>query len=283
MSTASRNLKRLHSSVQSDLLLNLFQNDCCAYSLRKLRLNYTGAAIRVRRSSDNSEKDIGFSGVDLDVSDLETFVGSGDGFVKTIFDQSVNARDLSQATNLKQAKIATSGIVNTLNNRPVLIFDGINDNYIRGVSAGELSSNTMSAFVVVQSDDDAIEGRVFQMDRNGEYFFILREDFTADEIELFSNNIAISTPYTYGVHNQITSISLKGVLNGTELFIDGSTEGTSTSNWGSTLIENTMSIGSDRKGTGFFAKMRFQELVVFDDDKNTDRISIEGNQNLYWL
>ena len=43
------------------LLLDTYPNAAVAYSLRKLRTAYTGAAIRVRRSSDNAEQDIGFN------------------------------------------------------------------------------------------------------------------------------------------------------------------------------------------------------------------------------
>jgi hypothetical protein len=47
-----------------------------AYSLRRLRSDYTGAAIRVRRSSDNAELDIGFTGDgDLDTVALLRHAG----------------------------------------------------------------------------------------------------------------------------------------------------------------------------------------------------------------
>jgi hypothetical protein len=46
-----------------------------AYSLRKLRTDYTGSTIRVRRSSDNAEQDIGFVSNELDVNTLLSFVG----------------------------------------------------------------------------------------------------------------------------------------------------------------------------------------------------------------
>jgi hypothetical protein len=57
------------------LLLDLFPNAAVAYSLRKLRTAYTGSAIRVRRSSDNTEQDINFVGGDLDTQSLLDFVG----------------------------------------------------------------------------------------------------------------------------------------------------------------------------------------------------------------
>ena len=49
------------SQIQSFVgLLDLYPSAAAAYSVRKLRAAYTGNAIRVRRSSDNTEQNIGF-------------------------------------------------------------------------------------------------------------------------------------------------------------------------------------------------------------------------------
>lgn len=53
-----------------------------AYSLRKLTADYTGSAIRVRRSVDNAEQNIGFkSDGSLDETTLTTFAGSNNTFL----------------------------------------------------------------------------------------------------------------------------------------------------------------------------------------------------------
>ena len=59
----------------ASLLLDTYTGAAVAYSLRKLRTAYTGAAIRVRRSSDNAEQDINFVGGDLDTTSMINFVG----------------------------------------------------------------------------------------------------------------------------------------------------------------------------------------------------------------
>lgn len=61
--------------VAPSLLLDTYTNAAVAYSLRKLRTAYSGSAIRVRRSSDNTEQDIAFSGNDLDTTSMLDFVG----------------------------------------------------------------------------------------------------------------------------------------------------------------------------------------------------------------
>ena len=83
------------SLVTVSLLLDLYgANVLAAYSVRKLSSSYTGDAIRVRRSSDNSEQDIGFDvNGDLDTSALTTFVGANNGYVVKWYDQSGNSND----------------------------------------------------------------------------------------------------------------------------------------------------------------------------------------------
>jgi len=64
-------------------LLDEYPGAAAAYSFRKLRTAYTGSVIRVRRSSDNTEQDIGFSGENLNTSSLTSFCSGTDGFVTT--------------------------------------------------------------------------------------------------------------------------------------------------------------------------------------------------------
>ena len=56
------------------------------FSTAKLSSDDT-LAVRVRRSSDNAEKDIGFIGKTLDVQDLLNFVGSGNGYIVSTYSQ----------------------------------------------------------------------------------------------------------------------------------------------------------------------------------------------------
>lgn len=57
-------------------LLDIYPSAAVAYSLRKLRTDYSGNAIRVRRNIDNAEQNIGFSGNDLDTNSMLDFVGA---------------------------------------------------------------------------------------------------------------------------------------------------------------------------------------------------------------
>ncbi len=95
-----------------------------AYGLRRLYGSWTGAAIRVRRSSDNAEIDIGFIREGLDVVTLLAFVGSGSGFVTTWYDQSGNGNNATQTTAGQQPRIVNSGVLDIANGKPAIRFNG---------------------------------------------------------------------------------------------------------------------------------------------------------------
>jgi hypothetical protein len=109
-------------------VLDTYTGASVAYSVRLLKSDYTGSAIRVRRSSDNTEQDIGFDAVgNLNETALTDFCGAGNGFVTTWYDQSGNARNATQSTAANQPQIVASGVINKVNTKPSLLFDGTND------------------------------------------------------------------------------------------------------------------------------------------------------------
>jgi len=65
----------LASQGSGGALLDSYGGAAAAFSLRKLSSTYGGAAVRVRRSLDNTEQDIQFAGGQLDQAALQAFVG----------------------------------------------------------------------------------------------------------------------------------------------------------------------------------------------------------------
>lgn len=97
------------------------------FSLRLVNPAYLGDCIEVRRSSDNISQNIGFLGGVLDTSSLLSFVGVGDGFIRTWYNQN-GADNLTQTSNNSfQPKIVSSGSLITLNSKPSILFDGTDD------------------------------------------------------------------------------------------------------------------------------------------------------------
>lgn len=162
---------RLGASVSG--LLDLYSGAAVAYSTRKLRNAYSGPCVRVRRSSDNTEQDIGFSNVldangnlFIDETALLAFVGSGDGFVVTRYDQSGNGLNETQSTAANQSRIVASGSVIKVNGKPTLEFNGTSNTY---VYTGEnyASMSGVSMFAVAYLDVVSAGGRTIHLISNG--------------------------------------------------------------------------------------------------------------------
>ena len=121
--TSTRNSFLITYNEVSSNLLDNYANAQVAFSLRKLRAAYTGAAIRVQNSG-GTQADIGFdSNGDLDTASLALHVGSGTGFVVTWYDQSGNGRDATQSTQSLLPRITITGTLQTANSKPAVYFD----------------------------------------------------------------------------------------------------------------------------------------------------------------
>jgi hypothetical protein len=126
-------------SLASLALDNL--TSAAAYSTRRLRTDYAGPLVRVRRSGDNAEADIGYGAAGwLDEAALLAHVGAGSGFVTTWYDQSGNGRDATQTTAGRQPNIVNAGVV-----RPAPDFDGVDDDMRSTVGAIGSSCEIMVA------------------------------------------------------------------------------------------------------------------------------------------
>lgn len=93
-----------------------------AVSVRRLRGDYTGPCMRIRRNSDQAHLDIGFdSNGDLDTVAIETFCAGTLGTVQTWYDQSGSRNHLSQGDTSYQPAIYDNGAVITRNGKPAVI------------------------------------------------------------------------------------------------------------------------------------------------------------------
>jgi hypothetical protein len=128
-----------------------------AYSLRQMKSANT-TAITVRRTSDNTTQDIGFSGGLLDTASLSTFVGSGSGYVTKWWDQSGNGRHLTQATTSAQPMIVNAGTVVTSGGKPAVTFDG-SDDVLYTSTASLWAAGAATACSVLKASTPAAPGR----------------------------------------------------------------------------------------------------------------------------
>lgn len=115
--------------IPKKYLLEVISGVKSAFSLKKLSKKYNASCMRVRRSSDNAEQDIGFSGNDLNRTELLSFTGINDGFMSVLYNQAGTSH-LTRTTASKQGKIVSGG-----NAENSVLLDGVDDNYYHFLSS----------------------------------------------------------------------------------------------------------------------------------------------------
>ena len=78
-----------------------------------------------------------------------TFCGAGNGFVTTWYDQSGNAKNITQTTAANQPQIVSSGSVLVYNSKPAMTFDGSSDAFSIDLSGFA----TTTQFYVLNTSD----------------------------------------------------------------------------------------------------------------------------------
>ncbi len=254
-------------------LLDTYTGAAVAYSAaRRLSSTYTGSLIRVRRSSDNTEQDIGYTaGNVLDESALTTFVGANNGFVVTIYDQSGNAKDATQATAVNQPRIVNAGVVDLVNTKPAILGDGSNDTLINTTLS---LTNPTSIFTVVDKVGTSGAFGLWAVTGFGGAFNVLSGGY-----DFYQNGPSFSPSYS---NNNQALIVAKTATTGTnwELYGNNTTVTNSGENIGTT-IGTTVSL-FDRNGTQSRANMYMQEFIVWNSNQMSNRAGIQTNINTFY-
>lgn len=113
--------------ISNPFLLDQLRDAKMAYSVRKLRSKYRGYCMRVRRSNDNVEMNIGFNYLgNLDTATLLNFVGSNSAYIVTWYDQTGNNFNMTQSDTTKQPIIVNAGTLYTQSNKPAIYYPTTN-------------------------------------------------------------------------------------------------------------------------------------------------------------
>jgi hypothetical protein len=281
------------SIVQFTGLLDTYSGAAAAYSLRKLRTAYTGNAIRVRRTSDNTEQNIGFVNNVLDTASLTSFCSGTNGFVTTWYDQSGNGRDATQTTAANQPQIVSSGSVILENGKPAVQFDGSNDN----LDANSLSSVfTGNDFLVSTANvyknngtlptnsDRALWGFgnsttiiptffAGASSRNGinPGGLIGGRSDSSTEIRAYGANVANQSLQQSHSSFENQSIYINGTLGDSVSVITGS------------VTLNNFSLGClPRTTKSIFFNGSIQEIILYNSNESSNRTGIESNINSFY-
>lgn len=258
-----------------------FTAPAMAVSLRRLNRNYAGSCIRVRRSSDNAEQDIGFVNGVLDQASLTSFVGANNGFVTTWYDQSGNGNNLINPTAASQPKIVTSGVVLTQSGFPCI---STATNLFLRTSASSFNvpmfnGNSATFISAIGSHTSANTG--FFGNRpvaaNTGWFYDWRTTNTYQFTVVGSNSTATtSTPLSR--HIAFLSKSTSNVLSGWWNNVAGTTNSCS---YGTSNINFYLGVDGTG-GTNYFANANFYEFIGYANDQTANRVRMQNNLNSYY-
>lgn len=261
-----------------------------AVSLRRLLASYTGPLIRVRRSSDGVEQDIASeSDGDLDTTALLAFVGSSSATVATWYDQSGNARHMTQATAANQPTIVNSGTLFTVNGKAAIDFDGTTD-FLSSSSVGLWAAGA------------AAVAMVGLLSAPGTNATVLAE---SGGTGASSSHIRFIRQSTANLNFQISS-TVALTATGSNLFDNAqhhaflADTGAAVSSWKDVSTAMHAAVAYTRPTIGTFTPTVFnigaagssaqsnfldgalQEVVMWASAYTADRAALSGNQRTYW-
>ena len=249
-------------------LLDSYGSAAAAYSLRKLSSSYSGNAIRVRRSSDNTEQDIGFTNCDLDTASLKSFVGANSGYIVTWYDQSGNTgRNATQSTTANQPSIVLSGVVQRqgTNNMPSINWGG---GSVALTGPSFTFTQPTTHFMLAKNDGSADRYFIDGSGGNRQFF-----GPNAGQLAIYAG-----VGYYYGTSS--TAYNVYTVLfNGSSSSAAINAGSAVTGNAGTQSMSTGFSIGRGSSGgmTGYIA-----ELILYGSDNTSNGSGIRSNINTYY-
>lgn len=278
---------------------SVFQDAVVAYSsARLLNPSYSGSALRVRRSSDNTEQDIGFNAAGvLNESALTTFVGAGNGFVTTLYDQSGNSRNATQITAANQPRIVSAGVIAKQNGKPAMVFDGVASYFDLTQALGIFRAVGYAyGFAVMKMDSISSATSIaytFSSASSTASRFACAPNVAGNTIRVTARILetdAITALDSTANHNSVLvqhTAAARYINDTIQSIINGSGLGTTALAGTAGLTGDNDSalayIGRNLTG-GNYLPGSMCELVFFNTDQAANRVAIESNQmNFYGI
>jgi len=257
------------------------------YSLRQFTTAEETNAIRVRRSSDDTEQDIGFdANGDLDTTALLAFVGTGgtdNGAVTTFYDQSGNGNDATNATESEQPLVVSGGTLVTIDGYPCLDGDIGADTMLQALDVIDTVGDVAIFSTYALKTDGTTANQITFEIGNGTSSHRIHDTLGRGGAGTFGIDIRGATNYDFGNATGVAvdDIYLNSILSETNGFYINGTQQTSNNavRSGSTVDALTL---FNRGGGAFPYKGKFFEFIFFASDQSSNRTGIETNIDTYF-
>jgi hypothetical protein len=278
----SKHIGVIASSIVLDqnYLIDDYPGAGLALSVRRLTSVYVGPCIKVQRTSDNTQQDIGFtSSGDLDVAALESFCAATDGYVVTWYDQSGNGYEFT----------VESGNYQIVDDGDVLLKDGVPAIYFVGsaflqetVDRADLLGSSQVYAISVQSGTG---GTSFALADDGGFSVVIGLNWVSGSTPVSISLFNGFSSYLYKDNtvttnaNAIVETVVQNASTG-NVYIDGSVMSEVLSNLTSFSPSgtNVFYIGSD----GFGYNETIQEVIVYPSNQSSNRSAIYTNVSTYF-
>lgn len=270
------------TNVPYSYLLDSYTSADAAWSLLKLKSDYSGNCIKVRRSSDNTTQDIGFVNNEVDTASIISFVSSNSGYIDTWYDQSGNGRDLTQSTNGNQPRIVNAGTLFRKNGKVAVEFISASSTWMRNtglslsstadfLSVSVHNANTPANNNVVMYTGSAALGH----QSNSNLLYGYAGGISGSSANTSSSVLLFLNVYDGG--GAANADRLKIYKNGSQLTITsfgGTVPATATG--------SGIDVGRPYNIGAAYLDGSIQEMVIWLNDKSADRSGIESNINTRW-
>jgi hypothetical protein len=273
-------------NVQSTYWTSEYGSGLSMVSLFKLSPSVT-SCLRVRRSSDSAEQDFGFVSstpyAAMDVAGIQTFIGAGDGFVTTWYDQSGNNNHILNTTALQQPLIAQAGAVFNIGGIPEILFNS--SRRLQTAASFNLIQPISSIVALRPIGASNYQGLVGFGD-NAAITGVITQRSSPNRISIcsagasgfnFESNQILDTNITLG-----DKVKMAAKFNTPDFSVNFNGALTSTTNGSNTLN----GIGSFSVGLGWSAygspNFRCNTVMMYNSDKEADFASMITDLNTYY-
>jgi hypothetical protein len=256
------NVGDYYTQNQAPYLLDTYTGAAAAYSLRKLRTDYTGFAIKVQDNVGGATQTIGFNVFgELDTVSLAAYAGSNDVFVVTWFNQSGGSLDMTPISSSNRGQIVVSGVVNT-NSEGKVFIDMKPSQYPLGASISQ-PFQIVTVWKAV-SDRRLLNGSGFDF------------NIQSDKLRfLIGSSITGST----NINNAVINLATASVDSGAAITrLNGNVEATGTI--GTSPIPSNAIVFSRLNSTNWGPEESY-EFIIFDSVQS-DITGIETNINTFY-
>lgn len=263
-------------------LLDTYGSATVAYSVRWLNSSYSGALVRIRRSSDNAEKDfypdtnneLSMTSEDGAGTSLSSWISTDSGYIAKWYDQSGNANDASRPDAAAQPRIVNAGTLDTdPNNGNVALYLNGTSNLLSLTSSVPSTQEFYHHFVFNRGSAGVTSiGMGISSGANPTAFLWFVNDST---YSAFSATTAHDTSQTQT--GDFIQTSLRDSSSNVKFWENGTSKTTKTNSGTGTSFNQILRYG----GGGYMAGY-VQELIYWNSDQESNQSGIESDANSYF-